>query len=201
MAEQRYVKKTTPPQVDNEVAKTVGKMPKAGLWIYEIVPGLLQSGEPEAREDWSLVWQLASTVVSVGGDQNPEDIKHVPAGRAYYRWYFEDGEIFPERAKCLASFIADLIDTGEVVLVHCAAGHNRSGFINALTVRELTGCSGLAARIQVQTMRPNALYQSAYAVYLDDLPPLEEPISLPSVTEANSLLLEGMRNADSTDQA
>ena len=186
-------KSSLPPQQDNGVVKVVGTYPKAGLHIYEIVKGLLQSPEPEAVEDWDLAFQVASTVISVGGDG--AGVK-VPDGRALYRWHFEDGELFPQRLMALASFITDLVDDGETVLVHCAAGVNRSGLVSALVVRELTGCSGLSARIQVQTMRPGALINPAYRKFLDDLPMLESAVeSDGKITAETTTLLKGNTDA------
>lgn len=187
-------KGSIPPQIENGVAKVVGHYPKAGLFIYEIVKGLLQSPEPEAQDDWDVAFQVASTVISVGGDGKLPD---VPGGRALYVWHFEDGELFPDRLRTLASFIADMIDDGETVLVHCAAGVNRSGLVTALVVRELTGCSGLSARIQVQTMRPGALINRAYTKYLDDLPMLEAVAEEPEkkITAETTTLLEGSDDA------
>lgn len=183
-------KSSLPPQQENGVVRVVGTYPKAGLHIYEIVKGLLQSPEPEAVEDWDLAFQVASTVVSVGGESNPK----VPDGRALYRWHFEDGELFPQRLMALASFITDLVDDGETVLIHCAAGVNRSGLVSALVVRELTGCSGLSARIQVQTMRPGALINPTYRKFLDDLPMLEAAIEVEvekKITAETTTLLGG----------
>ncbi len=182
-------KSSLPPQQENGVVKIVGTFPKAGLHIYEIVKGLLQSPEPESVEDWDLAFQVASTVISVGGDGTNAK---VPDGRALYRWHFEDGELFPQRLMALASFITDLVDDGETVLVHCAAGVNRSGLVSALVVRELTGCSGLSARIQVQTMRPGAPLNPAYRRFLDDLPMLEAAIEVEKkITAENTTLLGG----------
>lgn len=182
-------KGSLPPQQDNGVVRIVGTYPKAGLHIYEIVKGLLQSPEPEAVEDWDLAFQVASTVVSVGGTMDTGCT--VPDGRALYLWHFEDGELFPQRLMALASFITDLVDDGETVLVHCAAGVNRSGLVSALVVRELTGCSGLSARIQVQTMRPGALLNPAYRKFLDDLPMLEAAVEVEKKITAETTTLLG----------
>lgn len=170
--EKRHVVVTIPPPEEGIAGKPIVRLPNVQLWVYEVLPGLLQSGEPEGN-DWDLIWNVASTVVGVGGDNPPRDI---PRGRMYIRWFFEDHEIYPDRSHELARFIAGLVDNGETVLVHCAAGMNRSGFINALVVRELLGCSGEIAMVTVQSSRPGALQTTSYVKYLADLP--EKPDEL-----------------------
>lgn len=51
----------------------------------------------------------------------------------------------------------DLIKMGHVVLTHCHAGRNRSGFVNALIVKDLWKCSGEEALRVVRAGRPRSV--------------------------------------------
>jgi protein-tyrosine phosphatase len=72
-----------------------------------------------------------------------------------------------------AMSVADAVRDARPVLVHCAAGVNRSGLVNALAVREITGCSGAEAMARVRRARPGALTNEWFVQHLRALPPLE----------------------------
>jgi hypothetical protein len=86
----------------------------------QIVPGLWQSGHPEPGEHWDAVFDLS-------GEEPPlEDVEF------YVHWLIEDGPA-PEftTLRSLADLVDDLRQDGKRVLIHCAAGINRSGLLSA----------------------------------------------------------------------
>lgn len=163
-----------PPPTGRSVVRVVAQLPVAKASVYEIVPGLLVCGDPEDEKDLDALYQVASVVIAVGGDYPRAHKVDVGTGRAYLRMEFEDGEVPEARLRAVAAMAADLIDAGDVVAWVCGAGANRSCLGAALTLRELTGCSGTAALITVKTMRPGALHTPQYVKYLNDLRPVEE---------------------------
>ncbi|MDF2977965.1 MAG: putative protein phosphatase [Actinomycetospora sp.] len=87
---------------------------------HEIVPGLWQSGSPEPGEHWD-------AVIDLHGSAPPlDDVEF------YVHWLIEDG---PAPAfttlRSLADLVDDLRQDGKRVLIHCAAGINRSGLLSA----------------------------------------------------------------------
>ncbi len=68
-----------------------------------------------------------------------------------------------------AKMVADHMRIGRRALVCCHAGLNRSGLVCALVLRELLGLPGAKCREMVQACRPGALFNSAFASYLDGL--------------------------------
>jgi protein-tyrosine phosphatase len=98
--------------------------------LTEILPGLFQSGSPEAVDvDVVVSLQL------VPPDYLPKD----PDTEQFLSvwWPIEDGPA-PDAGlvRSLAAFISELLEQQRPVLVHCAAGNNRSGLIVARTLIE-----------------------------------------------------------------
>ena len=86
----------------------------------EVVDGLWQSGFPEPGERWDAVFDLT-------GEQPPlDDVEF------YVRWIIEDGPA-PDFStlRGLADLVDDMRRDGKRVLIHCAAGINRSGLLMA----------------------------------------------------------------------
>ena len=104
----------------------------------EIVPGLWQSGSPQPGEHWD-------AVIDLHGDAPPlEDVEF------YVHWLIEDGPA-PDHSTlvALADLVRDLRKAGKRVLVHCAAGINRSGLLAAASlIRE-----GYDADDAIETVR------------------------------------------------
>lgn len=48
------------------------------------------------------------------------------------------------------------------VLIHCAAGLNRSGFVMALTLKQVLGLTGYQARLIIQSNRHGALFNEVF---------------------------------------
>ncbi|MHC1561299.1 protein-tyrosine phosphatase family protein [Actinomycetospora sp. C-140] len=87
---------------------------------HEIVPGVWQSGDPEPGEHWDAVFDLH------GSDLPLEDVEF------YVHWLIEDGPA-PDftTLRGLADLVDDMRRDGKRVLIHCAAGINRSGLLSA----------------------------------------------------------------------
>lgn len=88
---------------------------------------------------------------------------------------YEDGPLDPELVDMLAVLSADVADAwakGRSILVTCALGKNRSSLVVALAYRLITGVSGHDAARDVRAARPGALFNPAFARYLDELRPL-----------------------------
>lgn len=86
----------------------------------EIVPGIWQSGFPEPGERWD-------AVIDLDGSGPPLDDVDF-----YLHWLIEDGPAPDEgMLVALADLVEDLRTAGKRVLVHCAAGINRSGLVSA----------------------------------------------------------------------
>jgi len=70
----------------------------------------------------------------------------------------------------IATHLAAAVRGGKKVLVSCAQGINRSGLLTALTLRELTGMSGLDAVRLIRRKRPGALSNESFVALLEALP-------------------------------
>jgi len=73
-------------------------------------------------------------------------------------------------AQRVAIQLAHAVRGGRKVLVSCALGINRSGLVTALTIRELTGLSGLDAVRLIRRKRPGALSNESFVALLEALP-------------------------------
>lgn len=85
----------------------------------------------------------------------------------------EDESELPENARKaagVAKVVAARLREGKRVLVTCAAGLNRSGFISALALMERRGISGKEAVERVQKARSGALSNATFARYIANLP-------------------------------
>ena len=65
-----------------------------------------------------------------------------------------------------AAQVADHVRAGRNVLVTCMSGWNRSGLINALAVRELTGWSGKRIVAHIKSNRQYALNNETFVNYI-----------------------------------
>jgi hypothetical protein len=104
----------------------------------EIVPGVWQSGSPQPGEHWDAVIDLDCSAPPL-------------EGVAFYaHWPIEDGPA-PETAVlvALADLVNDLRRGGKRVLIHCAAGINRSGLLAAAALIR----DGMEADEAVETVR------------------------------------------------
>jgi protein-tyrosine phosphatase len=67
--------------------------------------------------------------------------------------------------------VADLVSQRRHVLVTCQAGRNRSGLVNALALRLLTGAGGLEAIQRIQGARPTSLENPYFVSFLERIKP------------------------------
>jgi protein-tyrosine phosphatase len=122
----------------------------------EIVPGIWQSGVPEPGEHWDAVIDLH------GGEPPLEDVE------LYVHWLIEDGPA-PDfvTTRALADLVDDLRRDGKRVLVHCAAGINRSGLISAAALIR-AGWTADEAVATVRAARTGALDNQEFVAFLHD---------------------------------
>jgi hypothetical protein len=145
----------------------------------EIVPGLWQGGYP--RHGLEAVRDAGFNVLVLSAKELLKDVPDayltVP-GLVVVRAPLDDSdELGPSEneariAQAAAEVNVRALRAGQNVLTTCAQGRNRSGLINALTLRELRGISGGEARWIVQQKRPNALTNRGFCKFLDALPSL-----------------------------
>lgn len=131
--------------------------------IWEIVPGnLYQSGE---IVDPSYLDLGIDTVVDLTSDPD----QHLPDRREfmYVHWPIEDGPMPDEgTVRALARFIRDMLASGRKVLVHCGAGVNRSGMVNARVLIASGEPPARAIEI-IRTRRPGALGNGNFLDWLN----------------------------------
>jgi protein-tyrosine phosphatase len=135
--------------------------------LTPIIPGkLYQSGDvrthPERLEKEGITAVLN---LSYYGDP-PSVVDSVE----YVHWGIDDGPL-PDLKKLHAhvAVVVMWVRMGEKVLVHCDAGLNRSGLVNALAVRELLGLSGTQAVAHVRICRQWALCNDTFVHYIESL--------------------------------
>lgn len=153
-------------------------MSTIATYASEVLPGLWISAMP--GRDWPLAdWPIA-LLVSLSDHTPPHAARRfewgtrgeaVGGGRlVFLHWPFEDGEL-PDMnsANLVVHLAAHAVRSGQVVLIHCQEGRNRSGLVAALTVREVLGVSGADAVARVRAARPGMLSNRAFADYLTSL--------------------------------
>lgn len=75
-----------------------------------------------------------------------------------------------ERAEQMGLWVAKEFAAGKRILTTCAAGRNRSGLVNALALRQITGWSGAECVRVIQSLRHAALTNEAFEKYLAAMP-------------------------------
>lgn len=128
---------------------------------------LLVSGE---IDDWTLVRQLrVDTIIDMDGDVD-EGVPEAPNELLYIYFPILDEEL-PNLRKldALGRMVAELIDAGHVVLVHCRMGFNRSMLV-ATTALTYLGWTGRRALHRARQARAGALFNDAFAAHVEALP-------------------------------
>ncbi|MDP9021745.1 MAG: dual specificity protein phosphatase family protein [Actinomycetota bacterium] len=132
---------------------------------FEIVPGLYQSGTPR---------QVDADVVMNLQMRPPSYLPEQPQAEQFISmwWPIHDGPMPDARmVRSLATFISRLLDEERRVLIHCAAGNNRSGLVVARTLIE-RGRSPQEAIGAVRSAIPSALSNPEFESWLlNERPP------------------------------
>ena len=91
-----------------------------------------------------------------------------------YRVNLHDENPMPEDHPALAleaaRWVAGQVRFGNRVLITCAAGLNRSGFVSALALWLLTGKPGTQIVEHIRAHRDDALMNPSFASYIERLP-------------------------------
>lgn len=117
---------------------------------YEVVDNLYISGHPDHSRDF--LRKGVHAVIDLEGDVDTSVPEAESQGETtlYLYWPVEDGAMpNASTVRGIASFVARLLAEGSPVLVHCKAGHNRSGLICARTLME----QGMEADEAIRTVR------------------------------------------------
>ena len=112
---------------------------------------------------------MRSSIIDLDGTID-SDVPEVPNEILYIYFPFID-EILPDetRLTALARLVAQLIQAGQVVLIHCYMGLNRSNLLAATALTNL-GMDGRKVVEHLQHIQPAALYNVTYAEYVQNLP-------------------------------
>ncbi len=129
---------------------------------------LFVSGE---IDDWSAVRRLRiGVVVDMEGGVD-DGLPQEPDGIFYVYHPIRDEELpNPVQIEALGRLVADLVDAGHRVLVHCRMGFNRSALVIA-TALTYMGLSGHQALADLRRRRPGALFNEVFAAHVEALPP------------------------------
>jgi protein-tyrosine phosphatase len=128
---------------------------------------LLVSGE---IDDWERVRaQRVDTVIDMDGDVD-FGLPKTP-GAMLYVYYPIFDEDLPDLPKldALGRMVAELIEAGRVVLVHCHMGFNRSMLV-AATALSYLGLCGPDILAHMRQVRPGALFNERFAEHVNTLP-------------------------------
>jgi protein-tyrosine phosphatase len=137
--------------------------------MHRITGGLFQRGAAHEvdRDDKLATLRAEGVTMVINMALHPDDDIRGSKRIRYYHLPIPDSKVPPmEPLLMLAGKAADHIRSGGGVLVQCHAGRNRSGFMSALIVRALTGCSGAEAMEVVRAGRKNAIANPEFEAYL-----------------------------------
>jgi protein-tyrosine phosphatase len=123
-------------------------------------------------DDWEMVKSYCiDTIIDLDGGID-DGVPEVPNEVLYV--YFpildnDDALPSPARLDAVGRFIANLVDTEHIVLIHCLLGLNRSNLVAAMALTYL-GMTGTAAVEHLQEIQPAALYNETFAAFVRGLP-------------------------------
>ena len=130
----------------------------------EVYPRIWQGSRPYPEETRSFAPWDVYVFCDGGWQPNLPSAYHAP---------FNDDEAGgmnlgeEEIALDAASHIAEAWRANKRILTTCHAGHNRSGFVNALAMTMIAGMSGTRAAQMVRLARPGSLYNTHFVKRLD----------------------------------
>lgn len=119
------------------------------------------SSAPQDKDDWKEIKKRGVTVVF---DLEGYISSPVPGNILLIRWPIEDGDL-PDLnlLEELAQLAYELIKKDQIVLIHCAAGVNRSSLLSGVILQKL-GISDVVGYLR--SRRPGALSNLTFADYL-----------------------------------
>lgn len=138
--------------------------------FFPIIPGRLwQSGSVENAQDESEVLRLGiDYVVNLNGDMPFITTGDQPFTEV--RWEIEDGPLPDlDTLNKIVDRVCAAIRAKHRVLVHCTAGLNRSGLVNAMVVNRLSGKSGPQLLQFMRRKRPGCLSNRRFAAFIERL--------------------------------
>lgn len=141
--------------------------------VHEIIPGrLYQRGEFDGFSPEAKLARLRELGIRYVVNLVKNIDEDIASEVTYFHHPIPDGKrIEPGALLGLARGVATLMGSmGGATLVHCHAGRNRSGLLNALIARELLGLPGSEALGLVQERRPNSLANEKFAEFVASLP-------------------------------
>ena len=137
--------------------------------IHKILPGLYQSSKFSRKDRNTLMDLNIKAIIDVEG--GVDELMGIVNKDDYKFWPFKDEPNLPDLAglKQTASWGYNKWQKGRKnLLVHCAAGHNRSGLVNGV-ILTLKGMSGKEAIELIQSKVPGALVNRVFREYLETL--------------------------------
>jgi len=127
----------------------------------EVIPGLFQGDFPERGVDWTKF----DDIVTMTAEDIPA-VKLRLGGLWMYVPIWDSTVDDPDAIRVTAKTVADRVAVGKRVLVHCAAGLNRSGIVSARALM-YTGYSVTEAIAKVRAARGSyALCNTAFVKWL-----------------------------------
>lgn len=121
-------------------------------------------------DDWEDVKrQRVDTIVDLDGDVDA-GVPEAPNEILYVYFPILDEEL-PNLRKldALGRLVADLVEGGHIVLVHCLLGANRSNLLAATALTYL-GMAGPEALEHIRRVRPGALFNPNFVEHVEALP-------------------------------
>jgi hypothetical protein len=122
-------------------------------------------------DDWSKVEERdICAIIDMDGDLDL-GVPSVPNQYLYIYFPIDDVLTLPdlEKLHAVARLGALLVNSGLKVLSHCGMGHNRCALVAGLILTNL-GLSGPEAVQLIRSKRPGALYNKAFAEYIECQP-------------------------------
>ncbi len=139
-----------------------------GIEIDKVYPNLFQSSSIRWPCDkWRVKEHGITHVIDLQGTFDPCMDWLV----AYTYWPIKDEPVLPDMSMLqeIVLYVVERINCGNKVLVHCTAGYNRSGLINALAIRRLANVTGKRAIEILRNARPGSLSNETFYNYVASL--------------------------------
>jgi protein-tyrosine phosphatase len=126
-------------------------------------------------DDWKAVEaRRVSTLIDLEGGIDP-GLPEVPNELLYVYFPIADEELPDlEQLHSVARLAAHLSSAGQVVLIHCVLGLNRSNLLAAVALT-YTGLTGEQAVSRLRSLQPGALYNEHFLSYALGLPARKAP--------------------------